>query len=121
MLNWLGQDVKVGSVVFRGARQGNTSSHKIGVVESINEETRKARVAWKYECGGQWIRPDQGKQYFLEVPYKLSDKSKGNPDIGPLVVVPHGLLTSAENMIKGVEMAKAQNVPANEIDNFIQV
>lgn len=121
MLNWLGQDVKVGSVVFRGARQGNSSSHKIGVVESINTETRKARVAWKYECGGQWIRPDQDKQYFIEVPYKLSDKSKGSPDVGPLVVVPHGLLTSAENMIKGAEMAKVQKVPLDEIDNFIQV
>jgi hypothetical protein len=121
MLNWLGQDVKVGSVVFRGARQGNSSSHKIGVVESLNEETRKARVAWKYECGGQWIRPTQGKAYFLEAPYKLSDKSKGSPDVGPLVVVPHGLLQSAENMIVGSEMAKAQNVPFDQVDNFIQV
>ena len=121
MLNWLGQDVKVGSVVFRGARQGNSSSHKIGVVESINEKTRKARVAWKYECGGQWIRPDGDKMYFVESPYKLSGKSKGSPDVGPLVVVPHGLLTSAENMIKGVEMAKANNVPAVEFDNFIQI
>lgn len=121
MLNWLGQDVKVGSVVFRGARQGNSSSHKIGVVESLNEKTRKVRVAWKYELGVQWIRPAQGKPYYFEAPYKLSDKSKGSPDVGPLVVVPHGLLTSAENMIKGAEMAKALDVPAEEIDSFIQV
>lgn len=121
MLNWLGQDVKVGSVVFRGARQGNSSSHKIGVVESLNEKTRKARVAWKYELGVEWIRPAQGQSYYLERPHKLSERAKGSPDVGPLVVVPHGLLTSAENMLKGAEMAKAQQVPAHEVDNFIQI
>ena len=121
MLNWLGQDVKAGSVVFRGARQGNSSSHKIGVVEYVNEETRKVRVAWKYECGGDWIRPEQEKPYFFEAPYKLSDKSKGTCDVGPLVVLPYGMLQSAENMITGSEMAKAKKVPHDQIDKFIQV
>ena len=48
MYNWLGQEVKLGSVVGRGARIGNGSEFKIGVVTELFEDEQKVRVEWKY-------------------------------------------------------------------------
>ena len=46
--NWLGQEIEVGSFVYRGARAGNTSSYKIGVVTKIKED--KVTVKWGAEA-----------------------------------------------------------------------
>ncbi|QNJ57143.1 hypothetical protein L3Y21_gp126 [Gordonia phage Rabbitrun] len=44
--NWLGQYFSVGNRVCRGARDGNTSSFKVGIVEGVNAEKRNVRVHW---------------------------------------------------------------------------
>jgi hypothetical protein len=49
MKNWLGQDIEVGSFVYRGSRDGNTSSYKVGVVVDLNEEKQKIKVDWAIE------------------------------------------------------------------------
>ncbi|MGW0245109.1 hypothetical protein ACWDYH_00565 [Nocardia goodfellowii] len=48
--NWLGQTIEVGTIVGRGARDGNTSSFKVGRVVSLKPD-RKARVHWLVEPG----------------------------------------------------------------------
>lgn len=48
MLNWVGQDIDVDTVVYRGGRQGDSSSFRLGVVKAIDTSKRTARVEWKY-------------------------------------------------------------------------
>lgn len=87
MKNWLGQDIVPGAVVYRGAREGNTSSFKIGVVESVNEDKGIARVAWKYDPRGYFYRRDsQGNSERITAPISRMSSS-GSPSIDSLVVV----------------------------------
>ncbi|AXQ64465.1 hypothetical protein L3Y19_gp122 [Gordonia phage Neville] len=50
--NWLGQYFSVGNRVCRGARDGNTSSFKVGIVVGINAEKRNVRVHWVAKPAG---------------------------------------------------------------------
>ncbi|QGF20217.1 hypothetical protein SEA_SIXAMA_38 [Gordonia phage Sixama] len=47
--NWLGQTFTPGTFVYRGARDMDTSSYRIGVVEKVLEEKRKLRIHWLAE------------------------------------------------------------------------
>lgn len=49
MKNWLGQDIEVDSYVYRGSRDGNTSSYKVGVVVDLNKDKEKIKVLWLIE------------------------------------------------------------------------
>lgn len=51
MHNWAGQEIKVGTTVARGAREGNTSAFKVGRVIKLNHEKKTARVDWDREAG----------------------------------------------------------------------
>ena len=58
--NWLGQELTVGSKVYRGARDGNTSSFKVGVVTKLAPFT----VNWLFEPGWEGSavsRPSTGR------------------------------------------------------------
>lgn len=56
--NWLGQTVgEVGAYVCRGARDGNTSSFKIGIVEKVSVDSThglRCRVNWLFEPNERW-------------------------------------------------------------------
>ncbi|ASR84803.1 hypothetical protein SEA_HURRICANE_58 [Mycobacterium phage Hurricane] len=49
--NWAGQDISPGAVVWRGARDGNLSAFKVGVVEAVGVQPGKATVRWVAEQG----------------------------------------------------------------------
>lgn len=85
-MNWLGQEILPGTVVYRGAREGNSSSYKVGVVESVKLGT--ARVAWKF-CPGQRFRPSAvpGARHDTLRPTVARMESKGSPGIDSLVVL----------------------------------
>lgn len=87
MNNWIGQNIDVGSVVWRGARQGNTSSFKVGQVERVNEQKGVARVRWLFEPGYSWrySRLDQADKDRL--PNVRRTESVGSPSIDTLVVI----------------------------------
>jgi len=57
MQNGWGQEIKVGDVVYRGARQGNSSEYKLGVVQSVNPG-KNPRVKWIFESSIKWIQVD---------------------------------------------------------------
>lgn len=88
-VNWLGQEIRVGSRVYRGAREGNSSSFKVGVVEKITESekygfssTYRARVNWRF-APGLWFR---GHGYQSEeVVYRQN--TYGSPDLNTLVLI----------------------------------
>ena len=67
--NWLGQELTVGSKVYRGARDGNTSSFKVGVVTKLEPFT----VNWLFEPGWKGLA--------------ISRSSTGRPSPGTVVLV----------------------------------
>lgn len=83
MFNSWGQELKVGSVVYRGARHGNSSEYKVGVVESL-KPGKPPRINWKFEATGRWIRIG-GQQVFVPCIYSI--KSSGSPSVDGLVVI----------------------------------
>jgi hypothetical protein len=48
-----GHEISVGTVVYRGARSGNASEYKVGVVQSFSKG--KPRVNWLFEQSGKWF------------------------------------------------------------------
>lgn len=46
MRNWTGQKFSIGDHVWRGARDGNTSSYKIGTITKLMPDKGKATVKW---------------------------------------------------------------------------
>lgn len=84
MKNSWGQEIEVGSVVYRGARQGNSSEYKVGVVESL-KPGKPPRVKWQFESTVQWIRVD-GEQVLVPAIWKMRS-SAGSPSPDSLVVV----------------------------------
>ncbi len=84
MINSWGQEIKVGSVVYRGARQGNSSEYKVGVVESL-KPGKPPRVKWMYESSARWVRVD-GKQVLVPSIWAMGNSS-GSPSPDSLVVV----------------------------------
>lgn len=83
MKNSWGQTLKVGDVVYRGARQGNSSEYKVGVVESL-KQGKPPRIRWKYEASVQWVRID-GEQVRIPSLWKMD--SGGSPSLESLIVV----------------------------------
>jgi hypothetical protein len=49
MHNWLGQEISVQQIVYRGARDRNYSSYKVGIVVKANEEKDIVTVRYLLE------------------------------------------------------------------------
>ena len=88
MKNWLGQEIKPGDVVGRGAREGNTSSFKIGVVDVIDD--KGIRVNWLYELGIYHVDKDNK----VVVPHRR--ESKGRPALDSLFRLTYDQLWHAD-------------------------
>jgi len=116
MKSWLGQTIKPGDVVYRGARDGTTSTFKIGVVEYVKEQT--ARVVWKYRHAWERITPDGQSTYFVN--YGESMDSMGSPSLDSLVVVDQSMLDFQKNRAAAVAVAKELGIPKFDIENFIE-
>lgn len=84
MKNSWGQELKVGSVIYRGARKGNSSEYKVGVVESIKND--KPRVKWLFQSYTRWVRID-GELVSIPYAHKFGKGSSGSPSVDGLVVV----------------------------------
>lgn len=87
MRNWLGQEIIPGAVVYRGARDGNSSSFKVGVVRTVDEDKRTARVDWKFQPGGWWYRKDAAGNQERLTSGVTAIQGSGSPAIGSLVLV----------------------------------
>jgi hypothetical protein len=87
MRNWLGQDILPGAVVYRGARRGNSSEYKLGVVEYLGDNG-SARVHYKYESG--YAYKSSPKQYIHGIPKEIN--SKGNPAVDSLILMDDNVL-----------------------------
>lgn len=88
MHNWAGQEIKVGSIVWRGARAGNTSDFKIGVVSDVSPHGDKVRVQWKFTEGFWWrVKKHMPEHLWRPLPNVTRIKSSGSPSIDSLAVI----------------------------------
>lgn len=85
MQNGWGQEIKVDDVVYRGARQGNSSEYKLGVIQSV-KPGKNPRVKWIFESSIKWIHVD-GDYVSTPSIWKPSRSSSGSPSLDSLVVV----------------------------------
>lgn len=122
MKNWLGQDIEVGSWVYRGARDGNTSKYKIGKVTKVNDDTRKATVEWYAEPVE--IQVIDNNDFVTSVSavrksgwYRGAERPKGTSDIDTMVVIDD---TYAENTLAKLEILEnlQHAVPRRHEANF---
>jgi hypothetical protein len=86
MRNWLGQEINVGGYVYRGARQGDSSEYKIGIVTKVTESTRKVTVKWFARPSSISLYGDQGKVIKVGVVGYVD--SSGTSDIDTMISVP---------------------------------
>ncbi len=88
--NWLGQRLDIGTAVYRGAREGNSSSFKVGVIRKINYERQTARVEWLAAPARRWkAKPDGG--YWENYTKKL-DNTFGSPGLESLIAIDPALI-----------------------------
>lgn len=52
--NWAGMEIDAGSIVWRGARDGNSSTFKIGRVRKVDPLKNTATVEWLFTEGYSW-------------------------------------------------------------------
>ena len=108
MYNWIGQEIKVGSIVGRGARDGNSSTFKIGRVTKINPDKNTARVEWQYASRAVYkvtphgIYNDGSPKFLREGILGFAPSSKswgatgvGSPSVESLFVLPDDTLERA--------------------------
>lgn len=83
IVNAWGQELKVNTFVYRGARLGNSSEFKAGVIESIKDG--KPRVLWMYRGSTRWININSNK---VSVPfvYEIERSNGGSPSVESLIV-----------------------------------
>lgn len=126
MLNWLGQDIVAGAVVYRGARQGDSSDFRVGVVSKVNEATGKVTVAWKWTGSTATVsplhdHPDHRARYdaAYSIPggsqYTYSSSSVG---IESVIRVDDSLLTTLEQRHMLAKAATHLRIPKEEFAKF---
>jgi hypothetical protein len=77
-VNWLGDEFEVGDWVFRGARDGNSSSFKVGQVVKVDD--KGVRIHWKYEPAHVWTTKHTSS---IRAVSRLDNY--GRPDVNSLV------------------------------------
>lgn len=83
MYNSWGQKIKPNILVYRGARDGNSSEFKAGVVESV--KNGKPRVRWMWKASSRRIKID-GEYVWIPYVYEMSRHSSGSPSLDSLIV-----------------------------------
>lgn len=88
MRNWLGQDINVGDLVYRGARNGNSSEFKIGEVTRTTD-MGVVRVHWLFKQTSKWVAVNNNNVLRY---YSKSIDSSGSPNINSLVKIDRSVL-----------------------------
>lgn len=85
MRNWLGQELAAGKLVYRGARDGDSSSFRVGQIMQVNNETRKVRVKWLHDQGVDW--KNRGQKHHIETPIAVKPRTKESTVDGETLVL----------------------------------
>lgn len=87
--NWLGQDITAGDFVYRGAREGNSSSFKVGRVVRVNTASDKVTVEWAAEAPytEDYVVWENGQKVNLGIPASWPMGRKGTCTKNAVIVV----------------------------------
>lgn len=125
MKNWLGHEIEVGAVVFRGGKQGTSSSFRVGVVDAIDEQKRTARVVWHWVPNNRWIWDKDAYQYphLDDNRYTVSGPSKASTQrtrysINDLARMDDGLLEYLEKRHRLIESAIHYKIREEDFARF---
>lgn len=125
MKNWLGQELRIGSVVYRGARDGNTSTFKIGIIESFAASGKTARVEWHFESSWKYFDFPAGR-HVIWVPvrpygYTVSKRlTKGSPGLESLVLMSGINLDEVDRLCRAYgEDIMREFVNIQEVEDFV--
>ena len=126
MKNWLGHDIQVGTVVFRGGRQGDSSSFRVGIVDDFDtSKDRQARVTWLWESGwrtiwfGESAWERDKRNYRVRGPNK-STTARTRYEINDLVKLEDGMLEYLERRDKLCTAAKHYQIERENFAKFEQ-
>lgn len=125
MKNWLGQDIQKGDVVYRGARDGDSSSFRIGIVDLVREEKGSARVEWRWVGSStgiydrrQYTRHyDDPNAYSVPGPYAYSG-GKGTSDINTLVKMGPEMLEYLNKRAASIDAARDKGISEDDFEDF---
>lgn len=128
MKNWLGQDIVAGTVVYRGAREGDSSSFRVGVVDLVREEKRTARVIWHWTGTTRGVWDSSGKYDYPYLDTNRYDVSgpqaykgnKGTSNIDTLVKADEGVLEYLEKRNALIEAACERGISEADFDRFAE-
>ncbi|QMP84249.1 hypothetical protein HUN41_00131 [Streptomyces phage Coruscant] len=126
MINWLGQDIVAGTVVYRGARQGDSSDFRVGVVSKVNEATGKVTVAWKWTGSNATVSPMHGlgdHTVTYQAAYRIPGGHKysyGPSSVGieGVIKVDDSILTTLEQRHMLAKAATHFRIPKEEFAKF---
>ena len=124
MKNWLGQEIEAGCVVYRGARQGDSSSFRIGVVELVREKgTARVKWLWTNSSQGIWRRRQYEYSYMDPEHYVVPGPAqyrygKGSVDVNTLVKVDDSMLEYLEKRHALIEQARELEIPKSDFAAF---
>ncbi|WNM72995.1 hypothetical protein SEA_PERSIMMON_123 [Streptomyces phage Persimmon] len=125
MRNWLGHEIEVGAVVFRGGKQGTSSSFRVGVVDDIDEQKQTARVVWHWVPSNRWIwdktqfqySHQDDNRYYVSGPAKASTKRTRYP-INDLARLDDGMLEYLQKRYQLIEAAIHYKIREEDFAQF---
>ncbi len=125
MKNWMGQVIQVGDVVYRGARQGNSSNYKVCIVRKTLPDKKKATIEWFFEPGNIWIK--DSNTYLYNVPRRPGfwspegATSSGTSDVNGLVVIDRGIFDELELRYEAAKRARSQEEYEKSCEFYINL
>lgn len=125
MRNWLGHKIEVGAVVFRGGKQGTSSSFRVGVVDAIDEQKRTARVVWHWVPSNRqvWDKEkfqyphEDDNRYYVSGPAKASTQ-RTRYHINDLARLDDGMLEYLEKRYRLIESAISYKIREEDFAQF---
>lgn len=127
MLNWLGQDIQPGDIVYRGARQGDGSSFRVGEVKKINEESRKVTVKWTWEGSTLSVchapstadyREKYESTYTLPGGTENEFPSAGSPTIDSVIKIDPSVLDFLKKQAQLIKAARHYRIKPDDFEKF---
>jgi hypothetical protein len=123
--NWLGHEIEVGAVVFRGGKQGTSSSFRVGVVDLVDEDKFNARVVWHWVPSNRTIwdkdrfqYPHEDKdKYYVQGPAKAStQRTRYHPN--DLARLDDGMLEYLDKRYRLIEAAIHYKIREEDFAQF---
>lgn len=116
MQTWTGQELEIGDIVYRGAREGNGSCYRIGKVLGFSDAQygyqgqhyTKVKVVWYYEDGlAGYFEGEPPNATYVRIPYPTKAGYSNGPmvssvDIAGIIKIDPSVLGTIEDKILAI-------------------